>query len=156
MPCGAPGCCATQVRRRLLPPLARRRRQVHHFIPHTTAAQHAYCRYPNLLLGRMLHRLNEAWVADLTYVRRLPRSLSCVHPGRVFAALHRLGTRAVARHARDASALPCGQITMDGRRSAQAPSRCPAAAECLASDKKYDHNTTLFGGIHDLWCRTLQ
>jgi transposase InsO family protein len=54
--------------RRLLDPLPVRRRRVHHFIPHTTAA-HAYCRYPNLLLGRTLHRLNEGWVADLTYVR---------------------------------------------------------------------------------------
>jgi len=55
--------------RRLLDPLARRRRRVQRFIPHTTAAQHAYCRYPNLLLGRTLQRINEAWVEDLTYVR---------------------------------------------------------------------------------------
>ncbi len=66
--------------RRLLDPLPVRRRRVQHFIPHTTAAQHAYCRYPNLLLGRTLQRLNEAWVADLTYVR-LPTTflyLACI------------------------------------------------------------------------------
>jgi transposase InsO family protein len=53
---------------------------VQHFIPHTTAAEHAYCRYPNLLLSRTLHQLNEAWVADLTYVR-LPTTflyLACI------------------------------------------------------------------------------
>jgi transposase InsO family protein len=55
--------------RRLLDPLPVRRRRVQRFIPHTTAAQHAYCRYPNLLLGRTLCALNEAWVADITYVR---------------------------------------------------------------------------------------
>ena len=66
--------------RRLLDPLPIRRRRVQRFIPHTTAAQHAYCRYPNVLLGRTLHHLNEAWVADLTYVR-LPTTflyLACI------------------------------------------------------------------------------
>ncbi len=66
--------------RRLLDPLPVRRRRVYHFIPHTTAAQHAYCRYPNLLLRRTLHHLNDAWVADLTYVR-LPTTflyLACI------------------------------------------------------------------------------
>jgi transposase InsO family protein len=69
--------------RRLLDPLPVRRRRVQHFIPHTTAAQHAYCRYPNLLLGRTLHRLNEAWGADLTHVR-LPTKflyLACILDG---------------------------------------------------------------------------
>ena len=56
--------------RRLLALLPLRWRRVHRFIPYTTAAEHAYCRYPNLLLGRTLHHLNEAWVADLTYVRQ--------------------------------------------------------------------------------------
>ncbi len=64
------GWCINHKRvRRLLDPLPVRQHRVHHFIPHTTAAQHAYCRHPNLLLGRTLHHLNEAWVADLTYVR---------------------------------------------------------------------------------------
>ncbi len=64
------GWCINHKRvRRLLDPLPVGQRRVYHFIPHTTAAQHAYCRHPNLLLGRTLHHLNEAWVADLTYVR---------------------------------------------------------------------------------------
>lgn len=42
------------------------------FIP-TTDSRHALRRYPNLLTGTTLTALNQAWVADITYIR-LPTS----------------------------------------------------------------------------------
>lgn len=42
------------------------------FIP-TTNSRHAFRRYPNLLTGTALSALNQAWVADITYIR-LPTS----------------------------------------------------------------------------------
>lgn len=38
------------------------------FVP-TTNSRHTYCRYPNLLAGRALNAPDQAWVADITYIR---------------------------------------------------------------------------------------
>ena len=38
------------------------------FVP-TTDSRHAYRRYPNLLMPATLHAPNQAWVADITYIR---------------------------------------------------------------------------------------
>ena len=57
----------------------------------TTDAAHGYRTYPNLLKGAALDRLDQAWVADITYIR-LPTAfvyLACI-PRRLLASLHRL------------------------------------------------------------------
>jgi len=49
------------------------------FVP-TTNSQHPYPTYPNLLIERELQQLDEAWVADITYIR-LPTTfvyLACI------------------------------------------------------------------------------
>jgi transposase InsO family protein len=39
------------------------------FVPPTTDSQHGWRVWPNLARGLVTHKLNELWVADITYVR---------------------------------------------------------------------------------------
>lgn len=41
------------------------------FKPHTTDSNHKYLRYPNLIKDLVIERLNQVWVADITYIRIL-------------------------------------------------------------------------------------
>jgi hypothetical protein len=65
----------------------------------TTDSVHGYRTDPNLLKGATLDRLDQAWVADITYVR-LPTAfayLACVRR-RLLAPLHRVEALAPDRH----------------------------------------------------------
>jgi putative transposase len=59
----------------------------------TTASQHTHATYPNLLRDLRLHRIDQAWVADITYIR-LPDGvrLSRRDPRCLFASQCPLGT----------------------------------------------------------------
>jgi putative transposase len=68
----------------------------------TTDSAHGSRTYPNRLKGAPLDRLDQAWVADITYIR-LPTTfvyLACIRR-RLLASLHRLEAVAADRHAPD-------------------------------------------------------
>lgn len=75
-----------------------------HFVV-TTDSAHRYRTYPNLLVAASLDRLDQAWVADITYIRLYPPAddvcLSGRHVRRVLAALHWLEALAPDRYAPD-------------------------------------------------------
>lgn len=41
------------------------------FVP-TTDSAHAFARYPNLIKDSRINELDQAWIADITYIRLLP------------------------------------------------------------------------------------
>jgi putative transposase len=91
----------------------------------TTDSAHGYATYPNLLAGLELTRLDEAWVADITYIR-LPTSfvyLACI--------LDAYSRRCVGWHlARDIDT----QLTLAALEQAL-DTRCPAPGLIHHSDR---------------------
>ena len=67
-------------------------------VVYTTNSKHGLRVYPNLIHDLKVSRLNQLWVADLTYIhlRRGLRLLGCL-AGRLFAPLYRLAALASAR-----------------------------------------------------------
>ena len=58
----------------------------------TTDSNHNHKIYPNLLADQILTGINQAWIADITYIR-IPQGFCFLggHPRSLLAQSHRLG-----------------------------------------------------------------